>query len=291
MNSKYQIQIVSYNILASHLNSHKYNLVKKKYLDNDYRIKLLSLKLKKLLNSNKKNTIICLQEVGTLQLSFLYTFFIKYNYACVNFKDLAIFYPNNLNVISIEVDYIRSLANKYLKHKNTLIEEVNNFSNPYIIIQLKSKYFKEVTICTTHITSNPKYDDIKILQSYLLAKKLEKFKRVVFCGDFNSMPNSKVYELLSKGSVKLKDYVNIKIKRNFNSCYKLLYNDEINITTHASNLFTQKFTETIDYIWITSDLTPISSSNIVTRKEIDRLDFMPNKLEPSDHFYLSVKLI
>ena len=82
-----------------------------------------------------------------------------------------------------------------------------------------------------------------------------------------------------------------QIKRNFNSCYKLLYNDEINVTTHASNLFTPKFTETIDYIWITSNLIPVSTSPIVTREEINKLDFMPNKLEPTDHFYLSVKLI
>ena len=45
----------------------------KKFLDNEFRIKLLLKKLKIV----KKNTIVCLQEVGPLQLSSLYLFFKK----------------------------------------------------------------------------------------------------------------------------------------------------------------------------------------------------------------------
>ena len=42
-----KLQIISYNILADYLNDHNFVKVSKKYLDNDYRIKLLSKKLKK----------------------------------------------------------------------------------------------------------------------------------------------------------------------------------------------------------------------------------------------------
>ena len=99
-----------------------------------------------------------------------------------------------------------------------------------------------------------------------------------------------MYELLNTGLVNFPYYGNIKIKHNFNSCYKLLYDNEVNITTHASNIITQKFTETIDYIWITPDFSPITSSPIITRDIADKLDFMPNKLQPSDHYFLSVHL-
>ena len=43
---------------------------------------------------------------------------------------------------------------------------------------------------------------MKTLQAYLIAKKLEKFNKVVFRGDFNSMPDSNVYKLLSTGKTK-----------------------------------------------------------------------------------------
>lgn len=292
MQSRKEIKIVTYNILADYLNSSKFNLVKKKYLDNEYRTKLLSKKIKELLKDNK-NTIFCLQEVGPTQLSFLYTWFIKYKYLCISFKGLAIFYPSKFEVISVEVNFIKTLASKFLKKENKLRDLVNNFNHVYIIIQLKSKYFKEFTLCTTHIVSNPKFDNIKILQSYLLAKKLEKFNRVIFCGDFNSKPESKVYQLLSNGVIKYPYYGNLKIKNKFNSSYKLLYDNEINITTHASNINTIEFTETVDYIWITPNIFPTKSSLIITRETINdkySKDFLPNKSQPSDHFYLSVNL-
>ena len=262
-------------------------------MDNEYRIKLLSRKIKELLKEDNKKTIFCLQEVGPTQLSFLYTWFRKYKYLCISFRGLAIFYPSKFDVVSVEVNFIKSLAKKYLKRVNKLKELVDNFNHVYIIIQLKSNYFKEVTVCTTHIVSNPKFDNVKILQSYLLAKKLENFNRVILCGDFNSKPDSKVYELLSTGVVKYPYYGNLKIKKKFSSSYKLLYDDEINITTHTSNMITPKFTETLDYIWITPNIFPIKSNSIITIQTINDKygkDFLPNKSQPSDHFYLSVNL-
>ena len=54
------IKIFSYNILADYLNSHEYIKVNKKYLDNQFRIKLLLKKVK-----GTKNTIFCLVRTTT----------------------------------------------------------------------------------------------------------------------------------------------------------------------------------------------------------------------------------
>ena len=282
-----KLQIISYNILADYLNDHNFVKVSKKYLDNDYRIKLLSKKLKKIL---KKTSIVCLQEVGPTQLSFLFTLFDKHNYSCISFKDLAIFYPNKFQVISSEVNFIKSLSKKYLKGKDKLIEKISKLNHAYIILKLKIKNSNSITICTTHLVSNPKYNNtMKTLQAYLIAKKLEKFNKVVFCGDFNSMPDSNVYKLLSTGKAKYPYYGNLKIKNNFISSYKTLYGEEKNITTHATNLITPKFTATIDYIWL-YNLKPIKSYKIVTNEEISKIknNFLPNKIEPSDHYLLMI---
>ena len=102
-----------------------------------------------------------------------------------------------------------------------------------------------------------------------------------------------VYQLLSNSVIKYPYYGNLKIRNKFNSSYKLLYDNEINITTHASNINTIEFTETVDYIWITPNIFPTKSSLIITRETINdkySKDFLPNKSQPSDHFYLSVNL-
>ena len=286
-----EIKIVTYNILADYLNSHEYVLVNKKYLDNEFRIKLLTKKFKKLLTDYNK-TIFCIQEIGPTQLSYLYVWFQKFNSNCISFNGLAIFYPIKFEIISAETNYINKINFiDSIKDKN-LVESLNDFKHSYILLRIKSKYFKEVTLCTTHLVANPKYDDIKILQTYLLAKNLEKYKRVILCGDFNSMPDSSVYNLLNNGKGKLSNQKELKIKNKLTSSFKLLYNDEINITTHASNKSTPIFTETIDYIWSSSNLIPVESSKVRTLENIKKsygTDYLPNKVEPSDHFYLSIK--
>ena len=260
-----KIQFISYNILADYLNSPKYILVKEKYLDNNYRIKLLLKKLEKVIINNTNNTIICLQEVGPMQLSALFTFFTNYKYLCFYYKNLAIFYPNKYKIMSAETNHINTLAKKYLK-KDRLIEKINNFNQVYMILQIQTEKNKIITICNTHIISNPRYNNtIKVLQCYLLARKLEKYKKVIFCGDFNSTPLSNVYKLLNTGQIKYPYYGDFTLPFKFASSYNTLYDNggEKNITTHTTNILTPKFTETIDYIWTTPDITPIYSNKII----------------------------
>lgn len=285
------INIISYNILADYLNNENYIFGDKKYLTNKYRIPLLTKKLDKILSKNK-NTILCLQEVGPLHLSSLLIMFSKYNYQHINFKELAIFYPSNFNLVNLEINYIKRLAPEFLE-KEKLIEKVNNFNHIYIIATFKPlNNDKKITICNTHIVSNPKFDNIKILQSYLLSRRLEQYSRVVFCGDFNSVPDSKTYELLSTGKVKFPYYGELKIKNNFFSSYCKFHEGEINITTHTSNMTTPKFTETIDYIWLTKNFTVLNTCEVLTRNIIKNYNksMIPNAYEPSDHYMLFISI-
>ena len=296
MISKDEIKIITYNILADYLNDPEYVLVKKKYLDNDFRIKLLIKQFEKIFKKNKYNTIVCLQEVGPTQLSTLYIWFNNINYKCFNYGDLAIFFPQNLIPLYFETNQIKSLSHTYLK-SNLLKEEINDkkFSQKYILAEFflpNSK--KKLTVCTTHLVANPKFENIKFLQGYLLAKRLEKYKITVLCGDFNSKPDSNLYKLLDEGELSIKDIFpkikNLKVKNNFNSLYKLIHKKEKNITTHATNITTPIFTETIDYIWINDKIKPISTEPILLKKDTDNKskdDFLPNKKYPSDHFMLN----
>jgi len=230
------IKIITYNILADYLNNPEYVLVNKKYLDNEFRIKLLKKKIKEQI---KKNTIICLQEVGPLQLSNLYIFFEEYKYKILYYNHLAICYPNKFILDYIELNKINTLSKKYINDKK-ILEKMEHFRHSYILTRLKYKD-KNFTICTTHIIANPDYSDIKLYQSYILSKRLENENNVIFCGDFNSKPSSKIYELLSTGHTII-NKKKLKTKNKFNSLYNKLNNNENNITTHTSNKITPKFT-------------------------------------------------
>ena len=293
MSSKDYIKIISYNILADYLNSHEFNLVKKKYLDNNFRIKLLIKHLKEIFKKDTTDTILCLQEVGSTQLSALYIWFNNINYKCIYYRDLCIFYPNNYKIINIEINKINSLADTYFKSQ-ILIDDVLKHNHSYILIELLTPDNKKLTVCTTHLIANPKFENIKFLQGYLLAKRLEQYKTVIFCGDYNSKTDSNLYKLFDKNELSIKDiypkHKKLKIKNKFKSLYKVVHKKEINITTHASNIITSKFTETIDYIWITkSTIKPIKTGPILTKEDIDnnyKDDYIPNKKYPSDHFML-----
>ncbi|KAL0581926.1 Glucose-repressible alcohol dehydrogenase transcriptional effector [Marasmius crinis-equi] len=72
---------------------------------------------------------------------------------------------------------------------------------------------KPLLLVNTHLYWDPEFCDVKLVQAGLLGEEIEKVAQrvreeqatsevpVVLCGDFNSMPNSGVYEFLSTGSV------------------------------------------------------------------------------------------
>lgn len=281
------IKIVSYNILADYLNDPTYMLVKKKYLDNKYRLYLLTEKIKKIISDK---TVFCFQEVGPIQLSTLYLFFKKLNFESISYSGLAIFYHKSFTVKFLEINSIWRLHKDLpFKKKNKLVESIKNFKHPYIILGLASKN-KSFTIATTHIVANPKFERIKVIQSFLVAKRISCFPSPILCGDFNSVPSSDTYKLLSEGTLKYPGYGELKLRCKLQSSYKLIHGEEKNITTHTSNLTTEKFTETIDYIWIGKGIKVESTIPIVTKEEIENTDFMPNKTEPSDHFLIKAVL-
>lgn len=281
------IKIVSYNILADYLNDPTYMLVKKKHLDNKYRLFLLTQKIKKIINDK---TIFCFQEVGPIQLSTLYLFFKKLDFESISYSGLSIFYHKSFTVKFLEINSIWRLHDQLpFKRKKKLIETLKKFKHPYIILGLSSKN-KSFTIGTTHIIANPKFDKIKTLQSYLVAKRISCFPSPILCGDFNSKPSSDAYKLLSEGKIKFSGYGEMKLNCKLKSSYQIVHGEEKNITTHTSNLTTEKFTETIDYIWIGKGVKVESTIPIVTREEVENTDFMPNKTEPSDHFLIKAIL-
>ena len=72
-----------------------------------------------------------------------------------------------------------------------------------MILSLKCKVTnKTFTISNTHLVAIKELEDLKFLQGYLLAKKLESYKNVIYIGDLNSVPSSNLVKLMIESSNK-----------------------------------------------------------------------------------------
>ena len=158
----------------------------------------------------------------------------------------------------------------------------------------------QFVISTVHLIADPSIPDVKNLQAICVLNEISLMSDsgkipFILCGDFNSLPNSSVYEtitngyinfknkeLLTKDSIKPKQ---IKYKLNMKSSYKLLNKKEPQYTN-----YTDVFNGTLDYIfvshhWNVKKVESIPSIPIIT-KEIA----IPNSKFPSDHVPLSADL-
>uniref|UniRef100_A0A914CJR2 poly(A)-specific ribonuclease n=1 Tax=Acrobeloides nanus TaxID=290746 RepID=A0A914CJR2_9BILA len=168
-------------------------------------------------------------------------------------------------------------------------------------------------VCTAHIHWDPEFCDVKLIQSMMLAHELNKIVEdvsekhriqpqqtpVLICGDLNSLPDSGVFEYLSKGAV-AKDHPDLKTFRDDPCLNRLSANvDDPKSFSHALRLdsavdlshmpftnYTLEFRGMIDYIFATQQslarlgiLGALDMSWIQSNKIIG----FPHPHVPSDH--------
>ena len=275
-----KLKIISYNILADYLGNPDYMLVDKKYLNINYRIKLL---IKKIDNIIDNNTIFCLQEVGLNQLSELQSYFYKYKFHVIYAREIAIiFSTSKFKILSLNIGNIKDL--KYLidKKYHELLESKNKF---YIILSLEEKLKKrKITISNTHLISPPELNNLKLLQCYTILKKLEEFYNVIFCGDLNSLPNSDVVGLLSNSKI-----TTALGRFTLKNKYKSTISHNL-ITHHTKNIKHGVFTAMLDYIYVQDNIKVNDCSNLNVKSKFNQKNLLPNKIEPSDHIMICNKI-
>eukprot|EP00005_Dracoamoeba_jomungandri_P009539 CAMPEP_0174266306 /NCGR_PEP_ID=MMETSP0439-20130205/29671_1 /TAXON_ID=0 /ORGANISM="Stereomyxa ramosa, Strain Chinc5" /LENGTH=739 /DNA_ID=CAMNT_0015353193 /DNA_START=28 /DNA_END=2244 /DNA_ORIENTATION=- len=184
-------------------------------------------------------------------------------------------------------------------------------------------------VVNTHIHWDPEYRDVKLLQVCILMEELEAITKnadgptntkynsdahknsnvevpasnnpdrykdvpIIFCGDFNSLPDSGVYEFIKNGKLlgshddfcgyDYGRYVKEGLSHPFslNSAYSAVIG-EPDFTN-----FTDNFIGCLDYIFYTSDL--IEVCNILRPLEkasvVEQFGFLPNSYNCSDHIAL-----
>jgi mRNA deadenylase 3'-5' endonuclease subunit Ccr4 len=310
------ISLMTWNILASGYTSpHVYFYVNPKYLDENHRMNMISYDL--LLNDCD---IVCLQEVEKRNHEKYFTTEIYQQlYDSVYEKrpgltcdGLAILYKKdkfkkidylhlNLNNISLQLGSLF----------NGVVEKVQNINLTHNICQMlllepsiELKLFMDyVLIVNLHLLWDPKKEIFKYSQMSEILNKIQeivsfndKFKIPVFiCGDFNSTPNSNVYDLISNQFNEAKVLNNINL---FQQIYKNTKYKERYYDSHqgVDNIYFTNikpdFNGKLDYIFYTN-----GGNDLFKMKEISYIDTnfykdesaLPNSFHGSDHIYLTSK--
>ncbi|KAI9249754.1 Endonuclease/exonuclease/phosphatase [Phascolomyces articulosus] len=206
-----------------------------------------------------------------------------------------------------------------LKESEDTFNRVMVKDNVAIMILLQDiKTGSRVLVANSHIHWDPQYADVKLVQVGILLEEIERFTEkhrghdkdedaastskktsipTVICGDFNSQPDSGVYELLAKGSIKKNhpdfdnhvygNYTSKGIKHNLTplkSAYASI--GELPFTN-----YTPRFKGVLDYIWHTADtLETVSVLGPIDQDYLDKVVGFPNPHFPSDHIAIAAQL-
>tara|TARA_B110000208_G_C11789578_1_gene436970 strand:+ start:2542 stop:3543 length:1002 start_codon:yes stop_codon:yes gene_type:complete len=313
------ITVITYNILAPSVTKNHMTECSEECIKWDNRLNKI---FKEVLNINPD--IICFQEVQTDKYyTIMVSKFLKKGYYGLyvpqkSWSKNILSYNENFG-IAIFIKLSRFHILKYgsidfHRHVEKFLEKTNQLG---FLSKTKKRFVglqlllldkitnKKFIVCSVHLESNPKYDDIKNLQQFILLNYLQKNIVLenklpfILTGDFNSKPNSSVYNgtITGKSHNNLFDTEDFKYPKPFIntpkiftkypliSCYNKVFGKEPIYTNYTEN-----FKESLDYIFINDKIKIIGALNEVDKNYIKNYKCIPNNDYPSDHFMQSTVL-
>ncbi|RHZ79076.1 hypothetical protein Glove_152g102 [Diversispora epigaea] len=204
-----------------------------------------------------------------------------------------------------------ALSRPDIKKTDDMFNRVITKDNIAIVTLLENKENStRIIIANCHIHWDPSYADVKLVQVAMLMDELDKLAHkwgalpnqssynynnhpnkmsTIICGDFNSTPDSGVYEFLSRGTIKqdhgdFGDHIYGSYTSDGLSHRLSLKSSYSNIEELPFTNFTPSFTGVIDYIWYsTNTLTVTGLLGGVDREYLSKMVGFPNAHFPSDH--------
>ncbi|CAG8480962.1 1422_t:CDS:2 [Funneliformis mosseae] len=225
----------------------------------------------------------------------------------------ATFYKNSkyklIDKQLIEFNQV-ALQRSDFKKTEDMFNRVITKDNIAVITLLENREtLSRVIVANCHIHWDPSYADVKLVQVAMLMDELDKLGQkwctipnhslynysspqkisTIICGDFNSTPDSGVYEFLTRGSIRQdhNDFGN-HIYGSYTSdglSHKLsLKSSYSNIEELPFTNFTPSFTGVIDYIWYsTNTLSVTGLLGGIDKEYLSKMVGFPNAHFPSDH--------
>jgi len=157
-------------------------------------------------------------------------------------------------------------------------------------------------VVNTHILCDPGSADAKLWQAHMLVQTLKQTINnmpLLICGDFNSTPESAVYEYLRRGSVRA-DHEDLRadpcgLLKNIQLGHSLRMAtayETCNGREAAYTNYTEDFKGTLDYIWFSPDaLAVLAISQVDDESQLMQETALPSSTRPSDHVSLVATFI
>eukprot|EP01127_Copromyxa_protea_P013202 TRINITY_DN3529_c0_g1_i1.p1 TRINITY_DN3529_c0_g1~~TRINITY_DN3529_c0_g1_i1.p1 ORF type:complete len:901 (+),score=138.88 TRINITY_DN3529_c0_g1_i1:76-2703(+) len=320
------IRVLCYNVLAeSYTTAERFNYCQSWALPWEYRKHRI---LKDILQYDPD--IVCLQEVEAEQYTiFFQQELISRGYDCKfhaksRARTMDEYSSRTVDgcVIAWKVDILDCVAIESIEYQSLALKKhdiigqagMNRLmtkDNIALGIVLKSKgslVFNpkadddKIMVINTHIHWDPAFCDVKAMQVQMLLERIEDFKKtyssrgaalpMIVCGDFNSVPSSAAYQLLSTGHVAgtHADFANhdygryIKNGLNHKLELKSAYNEVCSEEPAYTN-YTGDFVGALDYIWYSDNTLSAERVLEVPPEEvvINHNGALPNPFMCSDH--------
>ncbi|KAI9485944.1 MAG: Endonuclease/exonuclease/phosphatase [Benjaminiella poitrasii] len=213
----------------------------------------------------------------------------------------------------------KSLQRPDFKHSDDIYNRVMTRDNVAVMIILEHKEsLQRVLMVNSHIFWDPHYADVKLVQVGMMMDEIEDFAAkhlvppstspdgptyasvkqlpTIICGDFNSVPESGVYEFLSKGKLpphhpdfgnySYGGYTSEGLSHNLSLKSSYSHVGELDITN-----YTPEYKGTLDYIWYTNNtLEVVSLLGGIRQDYLDKVVGFPNAHFPSDHIPLMAEI-
>ena len=157
-------------------------------------------------------------------------------------------------------------------------------------------YNNSIIVGNTHLYWDPSFEYVKLAQAHFLMHSIDNLKKkqkkdypVVVCGDFNSKPDSRVYELIKRGlpkeRAKRKDILLHTHQTPLVSAYESIGDPYTN--------FASVFNGTLDYIFYSNSSLSVTSLLEEVNADsppLQKYKYAPNPIMPSDHIPIMATL-
>ena len=287
------LRILTFNVLADAYIGESFSYCDRAYLEFSYR----GPQVMRILE-NLSPDIICLQEVDHYKdfyfprLSHNYEVFEEKRTGGEDSLIIAFFKKNFIFLKKTVISYDNEVSEELFE--TSQLQDRFRKGNKALILEIQSSRTKEkYIVVNTHLHWDPKEEDVKLFQMVQLLKYLEnrysRKEKLVICGDFNSLPDSRQIQLLLKEKTQITDFWKKKHRNlKFRSAYSK-YRQKNQRSEHPSfTNYTGNFKGVLDYIFY-SRKSPLLLKRILKIPKSGELReniAIPNRKWPSDHLPL-----
>jgi len=158
---------------------------------------------------------------------------------------------------------------------------------------------RRFVVATTHTYWDPQLSDLKLRQAHMLLQELKRYvdtmgdglnTPVIISGDFNSMPNSAMYELYSRGVVSGSHAEMLEFSSTEDFKHDFTLSSAYSHLKEPLSNFTPWFKGCLDYVWYSNQLEMHSILEPLSEEQMAKDTALPSTSWSSDHTCLCCDL-